>query len=127
MEVKLKLSEILSLNQSLKSIIDDVNLQVDSLFKFKLLGIMKVIEPHISNLEIVRNELINKYGEKTDDGHVQISKENIEVFDKFSSEIKKIIESIVSVNFEPLSTDDVFNKGVPAEYLVGLYPVIKEK
>lgn len=127
MEIKLKLSEVLSLNQSLKSIIDNVNLQVDSLFKFKLLGIMKAIEPHVYNLEIVRNEIINKYGEKTDDGHVQISKENNEAFDKFSSEIKNIIESIVSVNFEPLSTDDVFNKGVPAEYLVGLYPVINGK
>ena len=52
MEIKLKLGEVLNLNQILKIIIDDSESKIDSLLKFKLLGIMKSIEPLIQNFEI---------------------------------------------------------------------------
>ena len=86
MEIKLKLGEVLNLNQILKIIIDDSESKIDSLLKFKLLGIMKSIEPLIQNFEIIRNEKINEYGEKTDDGRVQISVENKDAIKKFNED-----------------------------------------
>lgn len=126
MEKKLKLSELLHLNQTLKLIIDDTETSVDSLFKFKLLGIMKSIEPYVANFETIRNEKINEYGEETEDGRVGISPDNADAIRKFNEDLSKVINSEISVNLSMLKSDEVFGKGVKAEYLIGLYPVIEE-
>ena len=39
--MKIKLGNVLEINNVLKSIIDNTELKIDALFKFKLLGIMK--------------------------------------------------------------------------------------
>lgn len=126
MEIKLKLSEVLNINQSLKLIIDDTQTKIDPLFKFKLLGIMKAIEVHVANFDTIRNEKVNEYGEKTEDGHVQISKDDTESMRKFNDALLKVIESEVVINIAKLKVKDVFDKGVRADYLIGLYPIIEE-
>lgn len=126
MEIKLKLSDVLNLNQTLKVIIDDTEAKIDSVFKFKLLGIMKSIENHTANFEIIRNEKINEYGRKTSDGHISIDKEDTEAVKRFNDDLTNVINSEVSVNITKLKSGDVFNMGLKAEYLIGLYPVIEE-
>lgn len=126
MEIKLKLGEVLNLNQILKIIIDDSESKIDSLLKFKLLGIMKSIEPLIQNFEIIRNEKINEYGEKTDDGRVQISVENKDAIKKFNEDINKLANEEISININKFKPSDIFDKGLKAEYLIGLYPIIEE-
>lgn len=126
MEINLKLGEVLNLNQVLKAVIDDTESKIDALLKFKLLGIMKAIEPFVQNFEIIRNEKINEYGKKTDDGHVQISVNDKEKIEKFNEDINKLINNEVSVNINKFKPSDIFDKGLKAEYLIGLYPFIEE-
>ncbi len=126
MEITLKLSDVLNLNQTLRAIIDDNNTKVDALLKFKLLGIMKGLKNHIDNFEIIRNEKINEYGEKTEDGNIRILVEDKEAIQKFNDDLMKVINSEVSVNIARLKVSEVFDRGVKAEYLVGLYPIIEE-
>ena len=126
MEMKLKLGEVLNLNQILKIIIDDSDSKIDSLLKFKLLGIMKSIEPLVQNFEIIRNEKINEYGEPTDDGRVQISVENKDAIKKFNEDINKLASEEVSINITKFKPSDIFDKGLKSEYLVNLYPIIEE-
>ena len=117
MQEKLQLREILNINQTLKTIIDDKQANIDVLLKFKLLGIMKAIEPTISNYNIICNEKIIEYGEKTKKGNYQISLTN--------ADIEKVLNSEIIVNIEKLKAIEVFNKGVKAEYLIGLYSIIE--
>ncbi|MBQ2884140.1 MAG: hypothetical protein IJE43_10290 [Alphaproteobacteria bacterium] len=126
MEMKLKLGEVLNLNQILKIIIDDSQSKIDLLLKFKLLGIMKTIEPLIQNFEIIRNEKINEYGEKTEDGRASIPVENKEAIEKFNADIKKLINEEVTVNITKFKLSDIFDKGLKVEHLLGLYPIIEE-
>ena len=126
MEITLKLGEVLNLNQSLKLIIDDTKAKIDPLFKFKLLGIMKAIESHVANFETIRNEKINEYGKENGDGSISIDKEDSKALKHFNEDILKIINSEVCVNISKLKAIDVFDKGVKAEYLMGLYPIIEE-
>lgn len=125
MDIKLKLAEVINIYQTLKIIIDDGE-EINSLFKFKLLGIMKCIEPTIANFEIIRNEKIIKYGKETKDGNIQIPKDDTDAIEKFNKDISELINSEVSINIQKLKVSDIFNKGVKAEYLVGLYPIIEE-
>lgn len=126
MEITLKLSEILNLNQILKNIIDDKKLKMDSLFKFQLLGIMKTFEPYVTNFDIIRNEKVVEYGKKTDDGKASIDQNDKEAMEKFMNDISKVVNGEVTINMAKLKAKDVFDKGLTAEYLVGLYPIIEQ-
>ena len=126
----MKLKDILNINQILKMIIDNSELNIDVLLKFKLLGIMKNIEVPINNFDIIRNEKIREYGKETEDKNgnktIGIDIDDKECMKKFSNDLNKILDSDVEINIQKLKPSDVFDKGLPAEYLVGLYSIIEE-
>ena len=128
--MKIKLGNILEINNVLKSIIDSTELKIDALFKFKLLGIMKNLEVPIANFNVIRDEKIKEYGKETEDENgnksIGISVDDKEAIANFSDDINKVIESEVDINIEKLKAIDVFDKGLPTEYLVKLYPIIEE-
>ena len=124
--MKIKLSTVLELNNMLKAIIDNTELKIDSLLKFKLLGILKNIEIPVNNFEAVRNEKIREYGKENDEGNIGISAEDTESMEKFTNDLNEVINSEIEVNIQKLKAVDVFDKGLPADYLVGLYPIIEE-
>jgi len=126
MAIKLRLNEVLSVNECLKAIIDDNQSKTDALFKFRLLGIMKEISSHVSNFNVVRNEKIIEYGERTKKGNYQISKENKDAMTKFNYDMDALLKSEVTINIDKLKANDVFNRGVKAKYLIGLYPIIEK-
>ena len=55
----------------------------------------------------------------------QISLTNKECINKFNADIEKVLNSEIIVNIEKLKAIEVFNKGVKAEYLIGLYSIIE--
>ena len=122
----IKLSTILELNNMLKAIIDNTELKIDSLLKFKLLGILKNIEITVNNFEAIRNEKIREYGKENEEGNIGISVDDTESMEKFTNDMNEVINSDVEVNIQKLKATDVFDKGLPAEYLVGLYSIIEE-
>ena len=128
--MKIKLGNILEINNVLKQIIDNTELKIDALFKFKLLGIMKSFETPIANFEVIRNDKIKEYGKELEDENgnksIGIDANDKETVNKFSKDINKVIESEVDVNINKLKSVDVFDKGLPADYLVRLYPIIEE-
>ena len=128
--MKIKLGNILEINNILKSIIDNTELKIDALFKFKLLGIMKSFEIPIANFEVIRNDKIKEYGKELEDKNgnksIGIDADDKEAIAKFSKDINNVIDSEVDVNVEKLKAIDVFDKGLPADYLVRLYPIIEE-
>lgn len=126
METTIKLSELININQTLKYIIESTDIKIDSLLKFKLLGIMKSIEPMINNFEIIRNEKIREFGTEMDDGSIQIVKDDMVAIQKFSESLEDVINSEVKVNIEKIKASDIFNKGIKAEYLAQLFSIIKE-
>ena len=127
--MKIKLGNILEINNVLKSIIDNTELKIDALFKFKLLGIMKSFEIPIANFEVIRNDKIKEYGKELEDENgntsIGIDANDKDAITKFSKDINKVIDSEVEVNIEKLKAIDVFDKGLPTEYLVKLYPIIE--
>ena len=124
--MKIKLGIVLDLNAMLKAIIDNTELKIDSLLKFKLLGILKNIEIPVNNFETVRNEKIREYGKENDEGNIGISADDTESMEKFTNDLNEVINSEIEVNIQKLKAVDVFDKGLPADYLVGLYPIIEE-
>lgn len=126
MEIKLKVNEVLDLNNVLKSIIDNDKVKINVLLKFRLLGIMRSIESHITNFEIVKNEKIIEYGEEAENGIYQISKDKPEAIENFKKDIEQVLDSEIAININMLKPGEVFDQGLTSEYLMGLYPIIGE-
>ena len=126
MEIKLKLNEVVNINNTLSAIIDDSNTKINILLKFRLLGIMNAIKSLITNFEIVKNEKIIEFGKETKDGIYQISKDDKKSLAKFRAEIEKVLDSAVSITVEPINPEEIIDKGLKAEYLIGLYPIIRQ-
>ena len=128
--MKIKLGNVLEINNVLKQIIDNNELKIDALFKFRLLGIMKNLEVPIANFEVIRNEKIKEYGKELEDENgnksIGIDANDKDAIAKFSEDINKVIDSEVDVNIEKLKATDIFDKGLPTEYLVKLYPIIEK-
>ena len=128
--MKIKLGNVLEINNVLKQIIDNSELKIDALFKFRLLGIMKNLEVPIANFTVIRDEKIKEYGKELEDENgnksIGIDANDKDAIAKFSEDINKVIDSEVDINIEKLKAIDVFDKGLPTEYLVKLYPIIEE-
>ena len=128
--MKIKLGKVLEINNVSKQIIDNTELKMDALFKFRLLGIMKNLEVPIANFNVIRDEKIKEYGKELEDENgnksIGIDADDKEAIAKFSEDINKVIDSEIDVNIEKLKAIDVFDKGLPTEYLVKLYPIIEE-
>ncbi len=125
MSMELRLQEIININNILKSIIDDSNLKIDVCLKFELLSIMKEFQSFVLNYNTICNEKIIEYGEKTKNDNFQISIKNREAMERFSNDIKPLLDSIVSVNINKIKANNIFDKGIKAEYLICLYPIIE--
>ena len=110
MEIKLKVNEVLGLNNILKSIIDNDKVKINVLLKFRLLGIMRSIESHITNFEIVKNEKIIEYGEETENGIYQISKDKPNAMENFKKDIEQVLDSEVTININMLKPAEVFDQ-----------------
>ena len=128
--MKIKLGNVLEINNVLKQIIDNSELKIDALFKFRLLGIMKNLEVPIANFNVIRDEKIKEYGKELEDENgnksIGIDANDKDAIAKFSEDINKVIDSEIDVNIEKLKAIDVFDKGLPTELLVKLYPIIEE-
>lgn len=126
--MKMKLNEIWLLNNTLKTIIDsdsDAH-SIDSLFKFRLLGILKNLEAPIANFDIIRDEKIKEFGKEDENGNISISPDDKEAIQKFTDAIDKVANSDVEVSIEKLKVNEVFDAGVSTDYLVKLYDIIEK-
>lgn len=134
--------EILRYNNTIKAIIDNAK-DVNSLVKFKLLGVMKQFENTVANTENMRIELLAKYGETDDNGMVSIKEPNRDDFDKeedykkafddyeknynqFIEEYTAILNSEADITIKKFKSSDIMNMGIPSDYLVALYDLIEE-
>lgn len=126
MEIKLRLEDVLKARQTLGMIIDDTELKIDVILKFRLLGLKTALSPIVSNFEIIKNEKIIEYGKKNKDGNYQISKNDTKAIDKFTQDLKETLDSSVTVIVDKIKPGEIFNKGISSEHLEVLYPFIGE-
>lgn len=119
----MKLIDILNKNEILKQIIETKD--IPAIFKFKVLGIMKAIEPYLINLETVRNELIMKYGEEKEDGAFGLAKDSSN-FPTFSKEYEDLLNSETGFDMPKFKATEIFDIGIDTTLLLGIYDIIEE-
>ena len=122
----MKLCDLLKINYALEEILNNhSNEKIDALFQFRILGILKELERHVSNYHLIRNEKIKEYGKPGENGDIAIPPEDRETVEKFNQDLVPILDSEVEVSLEPLKPEDVFSKNLEAKILIALYPLIE--
>lgn len=125
MEIKIKLKDVLILNDTLKQIIDD-NKVSDVSLKFKILTILKSLETHVQNFNIIREQKIIEFGSEDENGNIRIDKNNSVAMEQFKCSMDSLIQTEMVIVLSKLKQDEIFNKGIKSEYLMGMYPIIEE-
>ena len=138
----MKVNEVLNYNRIIRSIIDNEK-GINSLIKFRLLGMCKQFEPVIDNFESIREEAIIKYGTATEDGSTGIIApkrdkfDNDEEFDraneayqeamnKYKTDLEEILNSEADIEIKKFKASDIMDAGLPSDYLVAIYDLIEE-
>ena len=133
--------DIVIYDDTIKGIVDDTS--IDTLIKFKLLGMCKQFEPIVANFTSIQNDLIVKYGKPGNDGNISISPPNKDDFDNdddfkkastefeesvnhFNKDINKVLDSEVEVEIKKFKSAEVMNAGIPASALLGIWDLIEE-
>lgn len=124
MDITMKLANALAINDVLKQIIDNDQIEDISL-KFRLLTIAKSFESHAMNFQMIRNQKIKVYGQEDADGNIAISVNDSASMQRFSDDMNALLDTEVTLQLSKLKPEDVINKGLSSEQLIGLYEIIE--
>ena len=122
--MKFNLKSLIDMNKTLKSIIDNENILIKASTKFRILGILKALEPHMVNFEIIRNEKVKEYGEKDQDGNYAIAIENHAAMESFNNDMKALLNETVSIAMNQILAEDIMVSGVTSSDLLCLDPIL---
>lgn len=123
----MKVKDIDKINFVIKKLLDENKYALGTKLKFQLLTIMKQLEPIVTNITTVRDEKIREYGTEDENGVMAIKQSDTEAVAKFQKDINELYETDVDLTVQKLKAEDVFQYGIPAEYLVALYNIIEEE
>ena len=104
--MKLKIYNVINIYTTIKTLIENENFK-DSVLKFKMLGLLKSLETPMTNYQTIQYDTIKELG-------APVFNDNGEETGNYT---------IPSKNKE---TVVIFNKGIAAEQLIHLYPIIEE-
>ena len=138
----MKVGTVLNYNRVLKSIIDNAT-DVNSLIKFRFLGMLKQFEPIVTNFETIRDEKIKEYGTTDNDGRIGIfepkedafetvtdfeeaHKKYVETINKFNDDLDAILDSDSEIEIKKFKYTDIIDAGLSADYLMAIYDLIEE-
>lgn len=138
----MKVVDILNYNRAIKMIIDNAD-NVNSLVKFKLLGMLKQFEPVVQNFEIIREEKIKEYGTVDDQGRTGIfepkeedfetvtdfeeaHKKFEEVLTNFNKDLDSVLNSESEIEITKFKYTDIMDAGLSSDYLMVIYDLIEE-
>ena len=122
----MKLKEIDQINYVLTTLLDDKSVVLSTKTKFKMLTILKQLEPITTNISTIKQEKIVEYGVKDDDGnyYVNINSDN---YQKFKKDMDELYSTDTDIQIQKFKAEDLFEFHLPSKYLVGLYDLIEEE
>lgn len=125
--MKVKLNDALNTFSVIKDIIDNKKYDLSTTCQFRLLGIMKALEPNVVNFETIRNQKIQEYGKSDDEGNISIAQNDTDAISKFSKDISSLLNESVIINTDiKIKANEIIEKEIDATTLMLLYPFIEE-
>lgn len=126
--MKIKLGEALKVNKIIRGLLKNTELQ-DVSFKFRLLLFANALQPMEQNFDMLRNQKIMELGTKIKDENEQeklyIPAEDTEAIKKFNESIEQLLSTEITIPVDKLKAQDVFDKNLSVDDMIGLCSVIE--
>ena len=127
--IKIQMNDLLNSTETLQKLSQK---ELKARLALSIARLLKEAEREIQNFNDVRMNLINKYGEKGEDGQlITDDKGNCkilpEVIDPFTTELNELIGTEVEINANKIRMDDLAELDFTPSDMVALEPFIAEE
>jgi hypothetical protein len=92
----MKLKDLHGFNMGVGSFMQE---KIDFKLAYRLIKIIKKIEPELFAMDAARKVLVEKYGKKNERGSMDVIPANMEAFSK---DMEALLEQEVKIDFEPI-------------------------
>lgn len=137
----MKVNEILQYDDTMKNLID--NTTMDAKIKFRFLNMRKQFEPVVQNFQQMREEILQKYSEKKEDGSMGIFEPERDAFESdkdydaalkkfqdtvesFQKDVNSILNDDANIELVKFKAEDIMNAGIPSDALLVIIDLIEE-
>lgn len=137
----MKVNEILQYDDTMKNLIDNTNMDVK--IKFRFLNMRKQFEPVVQNFQQMREEILQKYAEKREDGSMGIFEPERKSFESdkdydaafkkfqdtvnsFQKDVNSILNDDANIELTKFKAEDIMNAGIPSDALLAIFDLIEE-
>ena len=137
----MKVNEILQYDETMKNLID--NTTMDAKIKFRFLNMRKQFEPVVQNFQQMREEILQKYSEKKEDGSMGIFEPERDAFESdkdydaalkkfqdtvesFQKDVNSILNDDAIIELVKFKAEDIMNAGIPSDALLVIIDLIEE-
>lgn len=137
----MKVNEILQYDETMKNLIDNTNMDVK--IKFRFLNMRKQFEPVVQNFQQMREEILQKYSEKKEDGSMGIFEPERDAFESdkdydaalkkfqdtvesFQKDVNSILNDDANIELVKFKAEDIMNAGIPSDALLAIFDLIEE-
>lgn len=126
--IEVQIKDVVSSIESFKQLTEK---SLNAVTAYKITKLMRALESEYQIFEQTRNEIIQKYSEKTDDGQIKINNAGEVVFiaaerDKALQEISNLLETSTSLNASKISLKDLEEIKLTPSQMNNLYSFIEE-
>lgn len=124
--ITLKLEDLINSTEALQKL---SNTSLKARPAFTVSKMLKEAEKELANFNEVRMNLINKYGEKDEEGKL-ITDENdnckitAEHINNFSNELKELVATTIEINANKLTLEDLGNADFTPSEIAALEPFV---
>ena len=107
--IEITLNDILNSQQALQKI---AKMNMRAKTAFKIARIIRAIEGEIENFNKARQNLLNKYGEKDNNGNLVVNKDGNytlipDKINDYNNEIQELLITNIQLNIEPIEADEL--------------------
>lgn len=107
--IEITLNDILNSQQALQEI---AKMNMRAKTAFKIARIIRAIEGEIENFNKARQNLLNKYGEKDNNGNLVVNKDGNYTLipnkiNDYNNEIQELLITNIQLNIEPIEADEL--------------------
>lgn len=117
------------LMDSVEAIQKMLDMELKAKTSYQIIRIAREIESEYNLFQKTRQQLIEKYAQKDDNGRAEVKNDQYQVLpenrDMFLKEYEELMQSTIDVNVEPIALEDFGEAHLTPKMMIGLEPFIK--
>ena len=118
---KITLAELINMKPAIQKLVVK---ELPAKLSYRLAKLVRLLEPEYVSYEETRRKLVEKYGDKTEDGNITVPQDKLEVF---MNELNGVLKEEVEFSYIPFSIDEIEKVELSVQDIVSIEKLLIEK